>query len=374
MSKKINVLISYHGKKGSGPSYSLEWAKGLMQYGCNVCAVVSKEVVNLKEWQKIIPNNQLYLIDTHHDYNKFSLIIKTIKLLCFGRREIKKKFKGIEFDFSFHTFYCHWANLVDQWVDVKKVIAICHDPIAHLGTQFYMQYLLFRHYKKADEIFTLTRSFKETVHKQFGTPLEHIHYIPHGRMQMYNEYSNEMLNSLKYNKEYYNFLFFGFVERYKGLNILAKAYEIVSNQRNDVTLTIAGNGDFTCYKDDFSNLKNVQIINRYIKDEEVGALFVGQNVAVILPYITATQSGVIPIAYEFLTPVIASNTGGLKEQLDDGRIGIMFSNGDIEDLANKMLTLINDKTEWERQKALMLEYRNNLNWSKLAEELIRSII
>ena len=370
MTKPVNVLISYHGKKGSGPSYSLEWTKGLLQCGCNVYAIISREAVNLLEWKKVLPDDRLYLIDTHRDYSKLSLVLKTFKLMVLGREEIKKKFGCIAFDFSFHTFYCHWANIVDQWLNIKKVIAICHDPIAHTGTHFYMQYLFKCHYKKADDVFVLTRSFKQIVHEQFGTPVEHIHYIPHGRMQMYNEYDKKMLKSLNYEDNKFNFLFFGFIEHYKGLHILADAFRLLLKQRTDVTLTIAGNGDFSSYRLEFERLENVRIINRYIPDEEVGALFAGPRVAVILPYINATQSGVIPIAYEFLTPIIASNTGGLKEQLNVGDIGILFETGNADELAQKMLFLINNEDEWRHQRKLMMEYRDKLNWNRLAEDLI----
>ncbi|MBR6698055.1 MAG: glycosyltransferase family 4 protein [Lachnospiraceae bacterium] len=373
MREKLKILISYHGKRGSGPSYSLEWAKGLKECGCEVYAIVSKEVVNLEEWENVIVKDNLYLIDTHKDYSKISLLLKTIKLCLIGRREIKKQFKGIKFDISFHTFYCHWANLVDRWIKVDKVVAICHDPIAHTGTHFYMQYLYYRHYRKADDVFTLTKAFKKTVNEQFGTPMERIHYIPHGRMQMYNKYSQEMLETLNYKNDKYNFLFFGFIEHYKGLKVLAEAYKELSLKRNDITLTIAGNGDFSPYAKSFLNLENVNIINRYIKDEEVGALFAGPNVIVVLPYINATQSGVIPIAYEFLTPVIASDTGGLKEQLCDGKIGLLHVNGDSKDLALKMESIIENKQEWDRQTMLMKEFRIELDWKNLSERLINEI-
>ena len=168
-------------------------------------------------------------------------------------------------------------------------------------------------------------------------------------------------------------MFFGFIEHYKGLKVLAEAYKELSLKRNDITLTIAGNGDFSPYAKSFLNLENVNIINRYIKDEEVGALFAGPNVIVVLPYINATQSGVIPIAYEFLTPVIASDTGGLKEQLCDGKIGLLHVNGDSKDLALKMESIIENKQEWDRQTMLMKEFRIELDWKNLSERLINEI-
>lgn len=373
MNRKVTVLINYHGKRGSGPSYSLEWAKGLIKNNCDVYAVISKEVVNLSEWEALLPSERIFLIDTHKDYSRIDLIKKTLKLYLIEKKQIQKQFNNVTFDFSFHTFYCHWANIVDSFLNVNKVVAICHDPIAHSGTKLYTNYLFYRHYKKADYVFTLTKSFVPLVHERFGIPLDHIHYIPHGRMQMYNHYSQVMYESLHYSSEKINFLFFGFIEDYKGLNILANAYKIVSSKRNNITLTIAGNGNFGPYKKAYDGLKNLNIINRYIKDEEVGALFAGPNVIVILPYTNATQSGVIPIAYEFLTPIIASNTGGLKEQLDDGKIGYMFEAGNSNELADKMIYLIDNPQKWEEQNQIMKDYRKKLDWDVLATQLLNEI-
>ncbi len=373
MENKLNILINYHGKRGSGPSYSLEWAKGLLRCDCNVYAAISREVVNLEEWRNMLGDEHIFLVDTHIDYSRIDLVNKTIKLMLKGKKEVREKFNGITFDFSFHTFYCHWANLVDSFLSVKKIVAICHDPIAHTGTSFYQQYLFKRHYRKADDVFTLTKSFKETVHEQFEIPLEHIHYVPHGRMQMYNQYSKEMYDSLHFDSKKYTYLFFGFIEHYKGLNVLAGAYKKIREQRDDVSLIVAGNGDFAPYKDKFEGIKDVTIINRYIKDEEVGALFAGSNVISVLPYINATQSGVIPIAYEYLTPIIASDTGGLKEQLNDGKIGLLFECGSIDDLVAKMNKIADDQNEYHRQQRLMEEYRETLNWEALAQKLLKQI-
>ena len=373
MNKDLKILINCQEKRGSGPSYSLEWAKGLLKNGCDVYAILAQDVMNKDEWNYYLQQDHIFYIETHKDHNKRDLISKTIRLLFEKRREISMFFSGIEFDFSFHTFYSHWSNIIDDFLNVDRVVSVCHDPIAHSGYKFYMQWLYNHSYKKSDEIIILTKSFKNTVHEQFGTPLENIHYIPHGRMQMYNSYSREMYNSLHFDEHKYNFLYFGFIEHYKGLNVLSAAYRKIREQRKDISLIVAGNGDFSPYKEGFEGLDDVTIINRYIKDEEVGALFAGPNVISILPYLNATQSGVIPIAFEYLTPVIASDTGGLREQLNDGKIGILFECGNVDDLVNKMNNIIDDHEEYLRQQDLMKEYRETLNWEKLADNLLKQI-
>ena len=170
-----------------------------------------------------------------------------------------------------------------------------------------------------------------------------------------------------------NFVFFGFIQKYKGLHVLAKAYKNVLEKGYNVSLTIAGNGDFSEYKQEYSGLDNVKIINRRIRDEEIGNLFSIPNTVAVLPYIDATQSGVVVTAMEFGTPIIASNTGGLREQLNDGEIGIFCEPGDAEDLAEKMICLIDNTEEIKQQKEKMSIFLLTLNRDAVARKLIEEI-
>ena len=93
----------------------------------------------------------------------------------------------------------------------------------------------------------------------------------------------------------------------------------------------------------------------------------------MIPYLDATQSGVIPIAYEYEIPIIASNTGGLREQLDDGRIGLLFEAGNEKDLAMQMEYIMDNKIEFDRQAELIKKFRETLNWDVLARQLLKKL-
>ena len=60
--------------------------------------------------------------------------------------------------------------------------------------------------------------------------------------------------------------------------------------------------------------------DRFIPDAEVKYYFSAAD-CVVQPYKTATQSGVTQIAYQFCTPMIVTNVGGLAEIVPDGRVG-----------------------------------------------------
>ena len=368
----MKVLINCQLRRGASAVFSLELAKGLKKSGVDVYAVLSKDIENMQEWRDVLGDNNIYWAKTHRDKDKLDFVISTVQFILFGMYEINQKFKNVQFDVSLRTFYSHWAPLVDYSIKKDKIVTICHDPEMHSGTKKYMKKLYFYHVAQANDVFVLTKSFKSIVEKNYNIPIDKVHYVPHGRMQMYKERQDKKYN-MNYSKEKTNFLFFGRIEKYKGLHVLAEACKILYTRRSDFTLTIAGNGDFGDYEESFKLLENVNIINRFIPDEEVGCLFDGNNIITVLPYIDATQSGVIPIAFEYETPVIASNTGGIMEQLDDGKIGVFFENGDAKDLADKMEYLMDNSHEVFYQKILMQKYRNTLNWDVIAQQFIKEL-
>lgn len=91
-------------------------------------------------------------------------------------------------------------------------------------------------------------------------------------------------------------LFFGRIEKYKGIDILYKSFCESQELQKEYTLVIAGKGRFLMQQNE-RNL-NILFINRYIKDTEVGYLF-KNAAAVVYPYISATQSGVLSLSCFF---------------------------------------------------------------------------
>jgi glycosyltransferase involved in cell wall biosynthesis len=118
-------------------------------------------------------------------------------------------------------------------------------------------------------------------------------------------------------------LFYGFVRPYKGLDVLIEAMGLLKGA--DVFLTIAGEfwqGEQET-RERIAGLgieDQVEIIARYVSDEETADLFSRANV-VVLPYRSATGSGVIPIAYHYRKPVIATRVGGLPDVVVEGMTG-----------------------------------------------------
>ena len=116
-------------------------------------------------------------------------------------------------------------------------------------------------------------------------------------------------------------LFFGFVREYKGLKHLINAMPIVKEKIPNIKLLIVG--DFGNDKQQYLDLmaenkvENViSIYEGYIPDKEVEKYFAACDL-VVLPYESATQSGIVQIAYGFEKPVIVTNVGGLPDVVTD---------------------------------------------------------
>lgn len=132
-------------------------------------------------------------------------------------------------------------------------------------------------------------------------------------------------------------LFFGYVRKYKGLDILLRAMPTMVKDNPRVKLLIAGEfyDDPKPYHDlirDNALESHVRMINRFIPNEEVAKFYAACDV-VMLPYRSATQSGILGIAYGFERPVIITNVGGLAESVDEGKTGFVVQPESSEALA-----------------------------------------
>ncbi|MDR3338581.1 MAG: glycosyltransferase [Candidatus Symbiothrix sp.] len=119
-------------------------------------------------------------------------------------------------------------------------------------------------------------------------------------------------------------LFFGLIRDYKGLDLLIDSLSLLDESYH---LIIAGEsyGDFGKYNRQIEASpakQRITVLNRYIDDNEVPLLFSASDLLVI-PYRSATQSGVIPIAYHFEVPVLATDVGGLKETIEKAGTGLI---------------------------------------------------
>ena len=136
-------------------------------------------------------------------------------------------------------------------------------------------------------------------------------------------------NFLKISSDEKIILFFGFIRKYKGLDILLEAMKILQEKENNqhIKLLIAGEyyEDEKPYNDLIDSLKIApQLILKtsFIPDSEVKYYLCAADF-VIQPYRNATQSGVTPLAYHFEKPMLVTNVGGLPDMVPDYKSGLV---------------------------------------------------
>ena len=131
-------------------------------------------------------------------------------------------------------------------------------------------------------------------------------------------------------------LFFGFVRPYKGLDLLLKAISILKGC--EISLRIAGEfwhdkQTYLTLIDSLGIADKVEIIDRYVTDQEMSHFFATTDL-VVLPYRKSITSGVIATAYGYKKPVLATDVGGFFEVIRDGHTGKIVTPGDPQALAD----------------------------------------
>lgn len=199
-------------------------------------------------------------------------------------------------------------------------------------------------YWLADHIFVHTSKMKNELIEQFGVPARRITVIPFG---INNSVPNTNLSTweakerlgIRENRK--SILFFGRIKPYKGLEYLITAFRRLAESCDDYQLIIAGRLEEGCERYWESIQREIQeyvesgrIILRieFIPDGEIEVYFKGADV-LVLPYKEIFQSGVIFLGYNFGLPAIVADVGSLKDEIVEGKTGLVFRPEDPNDLS-----------------------------------------
>ena len=236
-----------------------------------------------------------------------------------------------------------WFNIALPWLRKKYPLVITvHDPRHHVGdreSQKTPQWIMDFGFRRADQTIVHGNLLADQVHKLFRHPRESIHVIPHVGM---GAGVTDLTNS---DEEAFNILFFGRIWDYKGLDYLIQAEPLITARIPNAKIVIAGTGDnFEKYESKMVHRDRFEVIHRWIGDEEQSTLF-KRAAIVVLPYIEATQSGVVPVAYNYAKPVVATAVGSLPDCVIDGVTGLLVPPRDPRKLADAIVRLLENPDE-----------------------------
>lgn len=166
-------------------------------------------------------------------------------------------------------------------------------------------------------------------------------------------------------------LFFGFIRKYKGLNLLVKAMANHAIKNANIKLIIAGEfyEDENYYKQlitDTGNSNHIFLHHNFIPDSEVGNYFNAADV-IIQPYKNATQSGVTPLAYYFEKPTIVTNVGGLPQMAPHGLAGLVCEPS-VPAIEEAILNFFN--SDINKYKTYLLAQKKLLSWENFVGQLL----
>lgn len=175
-------------------------------------------------------------------------------------------------------------------------------------------------------------------------------------------------------------LFFGLIRDYKGLDLLLDAWAALRREGRTEGRRLIVAGEFYARREpymqqlDALGLRDeVLLHDRFIPDAEVKEYFSAADF-VVQPYKTATQSGVTQIAYQFCTPMVVTDVGGLPEIVPDGRVGYVCP-PTVEGVARAVARMF-DEEALERFRANCLDERRRFSWEEMCnriEEVYRKV-
>ena len=241
-----------------------------------------------------------------------------------------------------------------------------HDVRRHLGSESsranFLRYWL---RKYSDEIIVHGEKLKKQMVEEYHQASEKVHALHIGEHEVspFKKYERKDI------EEDGNLaLFFGRIWEYKGLEYLIKAEPLITKELPDARIVIAGAGEnFKRYEDMMGNRRDYFIVHNYRIPYEEGAELFQRSSVVVLPYIEASQSGVVPTAYGFRKPVVVTDFGSVPESVEDGKTGFVVPPRDPEALAQAVIRLLRD----ERLRKQMGEnaykkLKEDFSWDNIA--------
>lgn len=167
-----------------------------------------------------------------------------------------------------------------------------------------------------------------------------------------------------------NLLFFGLIREYKGLDLLIDAF---SRLDDGYQLIIAGEcyGSFDAYQaqiDASPARERIFVHNRYIRDEEIPMFFSAAD-ALALPYRSATQSGVVSVAYHYDLPMVSTPVGDFPNSIGTPGTGIVALDSSADALEKGIRELFTEENQ-ARFPVCLAKEKAALSWETLTKKLL----
>lgn len=249
-----------------------------------------------------------------------------------------------------HPYFapCFWS--ICKLLRREKILFVCHNvfpherfPLDRLLTKWTLgcgRYFITQSKMDARDLLSVKHDavYRVTPHPTYGMFCKQGMSMQKAREQLQIDQGQRAL------------LFFGFVRKYKGLQYLLEAMKLLKERDFKVQLWVVG--DFGEDKDEYVEQirrfeigDQVQMVEGYVPDDEVEKYFAASDL-VVLPYLSATQSGIVQIAFGFEKPVLVTEVGGLPDVVTNGKTGYVVEPRSAEMIAEAIMDYyINNRRE-----------------------------
>ena len=260
------------------------------------------------------------------------------------------------------------SRLVRRWTGAK-VLFICDNVIPHekrIGDTAFTRYAF-----QAVDFFIAQSAAVEKDLNSFS-PGSRYALVPHPVYEIFGAgIPKDQARAALHVSDERVLLFFGYIRRYKGLHILLDAMPTILKSLK-VRLLVVGEfyDDEQKYRDQMAaqGLQDSVVVHSdYVPNEEVSKYFSAADV-VVLPYVSATQSGIVQIAYQFDKPVIATDVGGLSEVVLNGRTGYIVKPESPEAVADAVIRFYKEGRESEFVRNVH-EEKKKYSWDNLVQAI-----
>ena len=329
----LRVGLVYLGRRGGGAVYALEVAQALSCL-CSVLCVASSNAENVVSWR----SSGLEVIEVATPRGVGGVPLQTVRFL--GDQKFWRKLQAAAVDVLYYPMIHVWAPLVNHRLAKTPVVTTIHDAKPHLGEESLILGLVQKAcIRRSAGLIALSKSSADELITAGSDPAR-ISVLPLGEFSWYARCGADAGQQAR--ADHQTLLYFGRIAAYKGIDVLLDAFSMVRAQVPGCRLVLAGEGDIGPYRKRLHKLDGVDLTNRWIADDEVASYFQCADV-VVLPYVGASQSGVVAIAAALGLPVVASRVGGLAEQVSDGKTGLLVEPGSAAGLAEACVRLLKDR-------------------------------
>ena len=262
-----------------------------------------------------------------------------------------------------------WFPLIMPWLSQYSLVVTIHDVTAHPGGSTSYLFQAIKNFvvsHLAYQIIVHGQQQAKLLIRNYRISPKKVNIIPIGSYDMFAAISNQEVMP-----DDRAVLFFGSLRPNKGIDVLLRAVPLIAAEVPGVRFIIAGAGDYpSVHKQAAEHPDWFEVNNQFVKAEEVHIYF--QRAAiVVMPYIEASQSGVLPLAYLFERPVVATRVGSIPEIMEDGITGYLIEPNDEIALAHAIVRLLNDKKLREEMgKAGAAKLDKELSWHVIAEKTL----